>query len=276
MASGTYLDAILRAHRARAARDRRDVAVLLQQAQQSPPVRDLAAALVEPPAGAGNLAIIAEIKRRSPSRGDLATELDAAEVARQYQAGGAACLSVLTDVDFFGGSTADLAVARHASQLPVLRKDFTVSAADVCDTRLMGADAVLLIVAALDDQQLAEMVSLADQLQLSALVEVHDEAEAERAVVGGARIIGVNQRDLVTFAVDPQRAERVAAVLPRDVVAVAESGITGPDDIRRLADAGYQAALVGEALVRSERREESLAALTCWQIGARQPTLAGR
>ncbi|MDP9387959.1 MAG: indole-3-glycerol phosphate synthase TrpC, partial [Actinomycetota bacterium] len=200
---------------------------------------------------AGGPAVIAEVKRRSPSRGDLAPGLVPAALARAYAEGGAACLSVLTDARFFGGSPADLGDARAAVPLPVLRKDFTVSEHDVCDARLMGADAVLLIVAALDDAKLAAFAALAAELGLDALVEVHDEAELERALAAGATLVGVNQRDLSTFEVDTDRAVRVAGAMPEGVVRVAESGIGGPDDVARLRHAGYHAVLVGESLVTS-------------------------
>ena len=272
----TYLDAILASHRARAAADRRDVADLVTRSEQAGAGRDFTRALLHPPgAGAGHLSVIAEVKRRSPSKGPLVSDLDPAEVARQYQRGGAACLSVLTDTAFFGGSAADLDRARRACELPVLRKDFTVAPADVCDARLMGADAVLLIVAALSDRELGELLQLARRLQLAALVEVHDEAEAERALVAGAELVGVNQRDLVSFAVDTARAERVAGCLPASVVAVAESGVGGPGDARRLADAGYQAVLVGETLVRAADRPAAVAALAGHAVGRRRPAPVG-
>jgi indole-3-glycerol phosphate synthase len=158
---------------------------------------------------------------------------------------------VLTDGPHFGGSPADLAEARSAVDLPVLRKDFTVAPIDVVDAVSMGADAVLLIVAALDDAELADLHALATELGRHVLVEAHDEAEVERALAAGARIVGVNQRDLVTFAVDTDRAVRVAVAIPDGVVKVAESGIRGPADAKRLADAGYDAVLVGEHLVTS-------------------------
>jgi indole-3-glycerol phosphate synthase len=217
---------------ARAAERPRGFAAALQQAPQRP-------------------AVVAEIKRRSPSKGDLAAELDPAVVAKQYQEGGATCLSVLTDEPHFGGSAADLSTARGAVDLPVLRKDFTVDERDVCDARLMGTDAVLLIVAALDRGELRAFASLAYELGLDALVEVHDEREADVALDIGTTLLGVNQRDLTTFEVDTDRAVRVASSLPEDVVAVAESGITGPGDARRLVEAGYHAVLVGEHLVTS-------------------------
>ena len=212
-------------------------------------------------AASGDIAVISEIKRRSPSKGELAAGLDPGVLARQYEAGGAACLSVLTDVDFFGGSVDDLVAARSACSLPVLRKDFTVSARDVCDARIMGADCVLLIAAALDQAELESFLKLAHAIGFDALVEIHDEAELERAVAAGADLIGVNQRDLVTFAVDTDRAVRMAPQMPAGVVRVAESGITGAGDAAVLAAAGYHAVLVGEHLVTSGDPEAGVAAL---------------
>jgi indole-3-glycerol phosphate synthase len=224
------------------------------------PARGFRAAL-EMVAASGDIAVISEIKRRSPSKGDLAPGLDPVELAQQYERGGAVCLSVLTDVDFFGGSIEDLVAARAACTLPVLRKDFTVSARDVCDARIMGADCVLLIAAALDQAELESFLKLAHAIGLDALVEIHDEAELDRAVTAGADLIGVNQRDLVTFAVDTDRAVRMAPQMPAGVVRVAESGITGPADAAVLADAGYHAVLVGEHLVTSGDPEGGVAAL---------------
>ena len=212
-------------------------------------------------AASGDIAVISEIKRRSPSKGELAAGLDPGVLARQYEAGGAACLSVLTDVDFFGGSVDDLVSASAACALPVLRKDFTVSARNVCDARIMGADCVLLIAAALDQAELESFLKLAHAIGFDALVEIHDEAELERAVAAGADLIGVNQRDLVTFAVDTDRAVRMAPQMPAGVVRVAESGITGAGDAAVLAAAGYHAVLVGEHLVTSGDPEAGVAAL---------------
>jgi indole-3-glycerol phosphate synthase len=260
----TYLEEILASHRARAAADRRELAELVEQAKATPPPRDFAASL----RGDG-LSCIAEIKRRSPSKGDLDPDLQPELVAKEYVAGGAACLSVLTDTDHFGGSPADLAAARQASGLAVLRKDFTVQLADVADARLMGADAVLLIVAALDDDLLRRCAVLADELGLAALVEVHDEPELERALAAGSSMVGVNQRDLRTFQVDQERARALAARIPANVLAVAESGIRDADDARRLAASGYDAILVGEALVRADDRVAQLRALVGHPVGAR-------
>jgi indole-3-glycerol phosphate synthase len=252
----SYLDEILASHRARAAKDGRDLEAIAQLAQahldaqlastQLREAKGVSAALrpfSESLLRAGSPAIIAEVKRRSPSKGALDLDLDPASVAADYERGGAACLSVLTDGPHFGGSPEDLAAARSATALPVLRKDFTVCAADVYDARIMGADAV------------------ACRLKLDALVEVHDLDEAERALGAGAQLIGVNQRDLRTFEVDSARAVRVAACLPPGIVKVAESGIRSRDDVARLGDAGYDAVLVGELLVRSGDRVESVRAL---------------
>jgi len=254
----TYLDRILAAHRLTAAADSRSLDRLLDAAAQSAgSVRGFRAALE----AADGLAVIAEIKRRSPAKGDLFGHLVADALAKEYAGGGATCLSVLTDAEFFGGTAADLVDARAATDLPVLRKDFTVGPADVCDARLMGADAVLLIVAALSPSELHRLAKLAWQLGIEALVEVHDEAELEVALGADATVIGVNQRDLVTFQVDEDRAERLASVIPPGVVRVAESGIRGPDDARRLAAAGYDAILVGETLVTASDPAAAVAAL---------------
>ncbi len=253
----TYLDRILTAHRARAGADDRALAPLVAEARAQSRPRGFAAAL----RAAGGLAVIAEVKRRSPSKGDLAPALDPAGLAAAYERGGATCLSVLTDAEFFGGSADDLRAARAATKLPVLRKDFTVSPADVCDARIMGADAVLLIVAALDDDELADLHTLALDIGLDVLVEIHDEDELERAESVGAHLIGVNQRDLVTFAVDHERALRVGAAIPESAVRVAESGIRGPDDAAVLAAAGFDAVLVGELLVTSGDPASAVAAL---------------
>jgi indole-3-glycerol phosphate synthase len=259
-AAGTYLDRIVAAHRDAAARDDRSLDPLVEAAKAMPPVRGFRSRVGEI-ARTGELAVVAEVKRRSPSKGDLAPDLDPAAIARAYEDGGAACVSVLTDEHFFGGSQADLAAARTAVSLPVLRKDFTVDPREVADARLMGADCVLLIAAALSDAELDDFIRLASDIGLDALVEVHDEAEAERAVSLGATLVGVNQRDLVTFAVDTERAVRVAPALPSGIVRVAESGIASPADAAVLAAAGYHAVLVGEHLVRSSDPAAAVGAL---------------
>jgi indole-3-glycerol phosphate synthase len=255
----TYLDTIVAAHRAAAARDERRVDDLVTEASALPPTRGFAAALE---AGA-TLAVISEIKRRSPSKGDLLPDLDPAALARAYEDGGAACLSVLTDAEFFGGSVADLQAARAACTLPVLRKDFTVDARDVVDARLMGADAVLLIVAALSDDELRSFHRLAIELGLDALVEVHDANELDRAIAAGATVIGVNQRDLTTFAVDRELAAKLRPSMPDGAITVAESGVRDVADARALRAAGYHAVLVGEALVTSGDPGAAVRELAC-------------
>jgi len=266
----TYLTGILASHRARAAADDRSLDALVAEAQSAPAPRPFAGRLAV--VTGAELAVIAEVKRRSPSKGALDADLDPALVAADYEAGGAACVSVLTDAEFFAGSPQDLRAVRAACALPVLRKDFTVCGADVCDARLMGADAVLLIVAALSDQELISFLSLAQELLLDALVEVHDEAELERALDAGAELVGVNQRDLTTFSVDEERAARLVELIPPEVVAVAESGIRDGDDVARLADVGYQAVLVGESLVRAPDRRSAVRALSGHRVGVRGGT----
>jgi indole-3-glycerol phosphate synthase len=266
----TYLTGILATHRARAAADTRRLDDLVARALSCPATRPFAPRLSIPEGG--ELAVIAEVKRRSPSKGPLDLALDPAQLVGEYERGGAACISVLTDEEYFGGSAQDLVAARSACTLPVLRKDFTVCAADVCDARLMGADAVLLIVAALSDPELSSFLRLAQELTLAALVEVHDEVELDRALDAGAEVVGVNQRDLTTFSVDSARAVRLVGRIPPEIVAVAESGIEGAAGVRGLAEAGYQAVLVGESLVRAPDRQGAVRTLTGHRVGARTRT----
>ena len=254
----TVLDRIVEAHRRAAAADDRPIEELAERAASAPPARDFRSALRRE----GGVAVIAEIKRRSPSKGDLAPGLVPATLATAYATGGAAALSVLTDAEFFGGSPDDLAEARAAVDLPVLRKDFTVSERDVYDARIMGADAILLIAAALATSELARFRELAGELGLAVLVEVHDGEELSRVLASGADIVGVNQRDLRTFDVDLDRAADLAPAIPDDVVRVAESGIRDAADAVRLHDAGYDAILVGETLVTSPDPAEAVRGLT--------------
>ena len=255
--AATYLDKILDRHRQAATADDRPVERMLDAARALPPARGFRAALAAQP----QLAVIAEIKRRSPSKGDLNVGLDPSAMAIDYEHGGATCLSVLTDVEHFGGSIDDLQAARASCSLPVIRKDFTVSERDVLDARLMGADCVLLIAAALDPSELAAFHDLAVDVGLDALVEIHDEVELEHALAAEATLIGVNQRDLVTFQVDHARAVRMAGVIPDQSVKVAESGVRGSDDARSLRAAGYDAVLVGETLVTSRDPAAAIADL---------------
>jgi indole-3-glycerol phosphate synthase len=252
--SVTYLDKILDRHRQIAAADLRSIESLIDDAKAMPPTRGFRAALT----GRAKLGVISEIKRRSPSKGDLNIGLDPAEWAQVYEAGGASCLSVLTDVDGFGGSVDDLQAARSACSLPVLRKDFTVSELDVLDARLMGADCVLLIAAALDTVELAGFHQLAIEVGLDVLVEIHDEAELEHALAADATLVGVNQRDLVTFQVDHERALRMGGVIPDIAVKIAESGVRGAADARSLEGASYDAVLVGESLVTSNDPQQAI------------------
>lgn len=243
----TYLDSILQHHRERAANDSRSLDGLVAQARACLPPRGFVSAIRSTP----HLAVIAEFKRRSPSKGLLNGSMQPDDVARMYQSGGATCLSVLTDEHHFGGSVSDLQAARNACDLPVIRKDFTVDARDVCDARIMGADCVLLIAAALSPGEMSEFLSLARTIDIDALVEVHDENELAVALDAGATLLGVNQRDLVTFSVDHERAVRMGSAIPDTCVKVAESGVRGVGDAASLRSAGYHAVLVGEHLVTS-------------------------
>ncbi|MFZ9651146.1 MAG: indole-3-glycerol phosphate synthase TrpC, partial [Ilumatobacteraceae bacterium] len=245
-----YLDGILAQHREVASRDSRSLSGLIEATRTISNSRGFAKRLIEDSKNA--LAVIAEIKRRSPSRGLLSHDLEPKVIAEQYKNAGASCISVLTDSDFFGGSADDLKSARGAVDLPVLRKDFTVSLNDICDAKLMNADCILLIAAALNKVELAEFHNFALELGLDVLVEIHDEPELDLALEVGAKMIGVNQRNLRTFEVDQQRAVRIAKKIPGSVVRVAESGVRTRDDALQLRDAGYHAVLVGESLVTSK------------------------
>jgi len=196
-----------------------------------------------------DIAVIAEVKRRSPSKGDLASIPDPASLATEYEAGGAHVISVLTEERRFGGSLADLAAVRAAVDIPVLRKDFIVSSYQLWEARAHGADLVLLIVAALSQDALECLHERAESIGLSVLAEVHDSDEVERAMRAGARIIGVNARDLRTLEVHRDQFARVAPSIPDHVAKVAESGVRGPEDLLHYAKAGADAVLVGESLV---------------------------
>lgn len=222
---------------------------------------------VEPPRDpmpafrASGLSVIAEVKRRSPSKGDLAAIPDPAALATAYAAGGADAISVLTEERRFSGSLADLDAVRATVDTPLLRKDFVVTDYQVLEARAHGADLVLLIVAALDDAQLHDLHDAVRGLGMTALVEVHDEAEVERAAALGADLVGVNARNLKTLDVDPEAFGRLAPLLPDGTVRVAESGIGGPDDAARYADLGADVVLVGEALVRQGDPTAAVAAM---------------
>jgi indole-3-glycerol phosphate synthase len=231
-------------------------ASVLERRAEQHQARDFRAALE-----ARSPAIIAEIKKASPSRGLLAADFDPARLARQYQQGGAAALSVLTDRCFFQGSLEDLETARGVTALPVLRKDFTLDGRHVLEAAAHGADAVLLIAAILEEREIRDLRELAARFGMAALVEVHAERELDKALGAGAGIVGVNNRDLTSFEVTLETSLRLADKLPAGVLRVSESGILTAQDVRRLADAGYQAFLVGEHLMRSADPAAALRAL---------------
>lgn len=196
--------------------------------------------------------IIAEIKKQSPSKGVIREDFDPAGLAESYVSGGAAALSVLAEEDFFGGSLEHLKVIRNRVALPLLRKDFIIDEYQLYESVLAGADAVLLIVAILEDEPLAKLIGLAGELGVDALVEVHNAGEMKRAARAGAGIIGVNNRDLTTFSVDLSTSVELVRIAPRDAILISESGINTASDIRRLRSAGFSACLVGERLMRAD------------------------
>lgn len=230
------------------------LAELKARAADAPPPRGFAAA-IEAKIAAGQPAVIAEVKKASPSKGVIRADFDPAAIARSYEAGGAACLSVLTDVDFFQGADAYLQQARAACALPVLRKDFTIDPYQVIEARALGAECILLIVAALDDAMMAELSELTLTLGMDVLVEVHDLAELERAlqlmpVKGRAPLLGINNRNLRSFEVTLDTTLALKDAVPRDRRLVTESGIVSGDDVRRMRAAGVDAFLVGETFMR--------------------------
>jgi indole-3-glycerol phosphate synthase len=263
------LDEICIRKRADIARAKAKVAeaALVARLGEAPPLRPFAAAL-ERHVGEGRWGLIAEIKKASPSAGLIRADFDPPALARAYLAGGASCLSVLTDRPFFEGSDGDLTAARAAAPMPVLRKDFLLDPYQIVESRVIGADCVLLIMAALSDPTARELAAAAAELGLDVLAEVHDAAELDRALRLGVRLVGINNRNLKTLAVDLGVAERLAPEVPPDRIVVAESGIRGPEDLDRLGAAGIRAFLVGETLMRqpdvaaATRRLLGLAELT--------------
>ena len=241
-------------------RERVSLFELKARLSAAPPVRGFADA-VQAKLQAGLPAVIAEVKKASPSKGVIRPDFDPAAIARSYEAGGAACLSVLTDIDFFQGSDAYLQQARTACSLPVLRKDFVVDAWQLHEARVLGADCVLLIAAALDDVQLAEFAFIADELGMDVLVEVHDLDELERALPVPARLLGINNRNLRTFEVSLQNTLDLKDMVPADRVLVTESGILAPTDVALMRGAGVHAFLVGEAFMRQPDPGTALRAL---------------
>jgi len=256
------LEEILAATRRRVAESRaiRPRDALTRLAAGAPATLSLTAALGQP-----GVQLIAEIKRRSPSRGDLRPDLDPAAQAAAYARGGAAALSVLTEPTYFAGALEDLALARRGlaagRTLPILRKDFIIDPYQVLEARVCGADAILLIVAALAPEDLTTLYAEARGLGLDVLVEVHEECELERALAVEPAIVGINSRNLRDMTVDLRVVERLRPLIPAGKLVVAESGVRGPEDVRRLHDLGVDAILVGEALVRAGQPEAAVRAL---------------
>jgi indole-3-glycerol phosphate synthase len=225
------------------------LAEMERRAAAAPKPRDFTGALCEAVAW-GRVGLIAEIKRQSPSGGLIRDPFDPAALAKAYEAAGAACLSVLTDQPYFGGCTEDLLAARAACALPALRKDFMVHPWQVFESRAMGADCILLIMAALEDELAHELEDIARSLDMAVLVEVHDRRELDRALALETRLIGVNNRNLKTLTTDLATSEELVPLIPADRIPVAESGIRTPDDVRRMSNAGARCLLVGEHLLR--------------------------
>jgi indole-3-glycerol phosphate synthase len=261
-ASGDILARILaaKAKEVAAAQAAKPLAVLRDEVRTAPPVRDFAAALRSRIA-AGAAAVIAEIKKASPSRGVLRPIFDPAAIARRYEAGGATCLSVLTDREYFQGAPEHLVAARAACSLPVLRKDFVLDEYQVFESRALGADCILLIVAALDDARLTALEASAHELGMAMLAEVHDAAELDRALHLATPLIGINNRNLRTFDVALETTLDLLARIPGERLVVTESGILAPADVARMRGAGVHAFLVGEAFMRAADPGAALRAL---------------
>lgn len=225
-------------------------AQITSRAVSAPPPRDFSAALQTPKVGL--VTLIAEVKKASPSAGIIRADFDPVAIANEYEAAGASCLSVLTDEKFFQGHDDYLIAVRQAVSLPIIRKDFVVSDWQVYESRVLGADAILLIMAVLMPEKVAKYQNIAHELGMAALVEVHTEAEMEAALRVNATLIGINSRNLNTFVTDLGTVERLAAMVPAGVTLVAESGLKTPADVKRVADAGAKSILVGETLMRAD------------------------
>ena len=243
-----------------AAQKRKPLEIVRADAESRVLTRDFVGAL-RAKITAGLPAVIAEVKKASPSKGVLRAEFIPADIAQSYAEHGAACLSVLTDVQFFQGNVDYLKQARASCQLPVLRKDFMVDAYQIFESRAMGADAVLLIASCLDDAQMADFEAIARSLDMAVLVEVHDQAELERALRLKTPLMGINNRNLKTFEVSLDTTLALRALVPADRILVTESGIQTRDDVLRLGAAGVSAFLVGEAFMRAPEPGEALSAL---------------
>lgn len=243
----------IRAHKEQEVADRqsrRPLRDVIAACQEAPPARRLRDALA--PMGDHEVRLIAEVKRRSPAKGELRPAADAPALAAAYARAGAAAVSVLTDERFFSGTDADLVAVRASIPVPVLRKDFTICSYQIYEARALGADAILLIASMLTDEQIETFLDVADSLGMDALLEVHAEEEARRAARIGAPLVGINNRDLATFTVDLDTTARIRPHLPADVTVVAESGILTRADVARVQAAGAHAVLVGEALVTAD------------------------
>lgn len=258
-ATPTILDRICTEKRKQVAehKSRRPMQELLKRAQDQAPARGFAAALTRK-VEAGGYGIIAEIKKASPSAGVIRPDFKPDLLAKAYQRGGAACLSVLTDQKFFQGSEADLGAARSACDIPVLRKDFMVDPYQIVEARALGADCILLIVGALTDAELSQMEDIALGYGMDVLIEVHDEAELERALKMKSPLIGINNRDLKIMKTDLATTERLVPLIPEGKVVVSESGLDGPGDLKRMAAIGVRRFLIGEAFMRRPDVEQAL------------------
>lgn len=254
MSPAGVLGQILDETRARLRSDPVDEALLEAQARARPPGPNAMASLIQP-----GVRIIAEVKRSSPSAGDILRSADPMGIAQTYQRAGAAAISVLTEPKHFGGSLADLRAVTGSCDLPALRKDFIVSRRQIAEARLAGASMVLLIVAGLTDAELEARIADAMDLGLQPLVETHTAEEVQRALGAGATLIGINSRDLISLRVDLAVAESLRSLIPDDVIAVAESGIAGPTDITRLRSAGFDVFLIGSALMEARDPGAALA-----------------
>ncbi len=256
MASGTILDTIIENTRLEVAEAKKSVSLetLSGLASSSPAPRGFAEAI----GPARGLRIIAEIKHASPSKGVFREDFDPVAIAKGYEAGGASALSVLTDRKFFRGDISYLEAVKKEVSIPLLRKDFIIDPYQVYEARVRGADAILLIVAALEQSPLVELLTLTRSLALGVLVEVHDEAELERALSAGSDIVGINNRDLRTFEVDLGVSVRLSRMMPADVTIVAESGVSSGSDIRRLRDEGVHVFLIGETFMKAPDPGEEL------------------
>lgn len=254
----SVLDGIVKGKRAEVGRLGPWAAALRRQAEAADPPRDFAGVL----RGGEEVSVVAEVKRRSPSAGWIRRDLNAAGQASAYVHGGAAAVSVLTDMEHFGGSREDLESARSAVEVPVLRKDFVIDPVQVYEARSMGADAVLLIVRILEGSHLEELLAVVGELGMTALVETHDGSELDRALSADALVVGINNRDLSSFETDLAVSESLARDVPEGIVLVGESGIHGPGDVDRLGAVGVDAVLVGESLVRAADPVEAVSRLS--------------